>query len=827
MKETQIDTFTMAQSNLFELQTPFYKLQLSTVGGLHAETWENRLTGRRLSVGKGLEVKFDIGLPKKHIRTPTLRVIKRPTEIICSSGEAKFELSDEENSVTVIVTYRVDPNLPVLQKFVTITNNSHAEWNRLLNVRLGTYCTDAQLSGGEEKVYPASFRRRAEAFGGLQGFPVYVENEFFVCLAHPAGWNTQKPGEISLRHFPGKRLAPQGQYECMEVVYGVSPAGGARNAFTTYVRSRMRRTVRGHNIPYAIFEPFGGRLEESFEETEEFVLDMVRKVANGQNNSACKFDLFSLEFWVDYFGNLEKSDPSRFPNDLYRIKEELEKLQVGLGLWIDSSICAWSVGGNPATYASLVQKKYRKGFGRSYFCRATEPIRSMYTQAFIHHIRENGARLLKFDNLTTQCNNSKHEHLPGIYSTEAIINGVIECYRALDAANPDVFIMLYWGYRSPWWLLYGDVMFETGVQMEAASPGHMSAPFIRDGVTRKLDQGHKYAQDVPWLGTDSLGVWLSHWGGWNSGIGPERWQEGFIMDICRGNALAQIWSDPQWLTPAERRQVGEFIRLMKSYPLCFTSSRLILGDPWEYEPYGYCCTDGQRAILAINNSTWEDRVVTLELNSGWGLPDSKTWNLYCWYPKKSRLTNDGNAFNSQISLALRAFEVILLEAVPYDEPSERRQDFAPQPIKTSFNESSQPVEIAIVRHSARNWAFRQLWRILFKSDKHYSAENWTIKGEIPAIARGGFLVVVVELSQAARPVELPNLGRFFKAEGQINGHPVKLIPVLGSRGYPSAWQAWRYEFEANLSEQPFEIQIGCSLWKNTKSHFSSHILFCD
>ena len=193
-------------------------------------------------------------------------------------------------------------------------------------------------------------------------------------------------------------------------------------------------------------------------------------------------------------------------------------------------MCSWSIGGNPATAPSVVQP----GAGNPHFCRATEPIRSMYAQAFAHHIRDNGARLLKFDNLTTRCDNPQHEHLPGIYSTEAIINGVIEFYRALDEVCPDVFIMLYWGYRSPWWLLYGDTMFETGVEMEAASPGHMPAPFVRDGVTRKLDQGHVFAKDVPWLGTDSLGVWLSHWGGWNSGIGTERWQQGLVMDICRG-----------------------------------------------------------------------------------------------------------------------------------------------------------------------------------------------------------------------------------------------------------------------------------------------------
>ncbi|MBM4089488.1 MAG: hypothetical protein FJ276_08675, partial [Planctomycetes bacterium] len=679
------------------LASPAFAFTLDTSDGLQAVSWENRLTGRTLTLGSGPEVEFDIGLPDTPVVTPKLRVTRAPDAAKDALGEAVFELTSDEPPATVTVTYRWDAKQPVLRKFVTIANTDKTDWDRLLNVRLGTYRTDAQLSGGELTVHPPSFQNRAHVFGGLQGFPVYADDEFFLSLVHPAGWSTQKPGEISLRHYPGTKLAPGSRRDCLETVYGVGQAGGGREAFVSHVRSRMRRTVRGHDKPYAIFEPFGGRADGNFDESEAFVLDMIRKVGDGQRDSSCRFDLFSVDFWVDYRGDIKRCDPVRFPNDLARIKEELRKLDIALGLWIDSSICGWSVGGNPATHTAIVQDQYRSGFGNTYFCRATEPIRSLYTQAFVHHIRENGARLLKFDNLTTQCQNPQHEHLPGVYSTEAIIDGVIECYRALDAACPDVFIMLYWGYRSPWWLLYGDTMFETGVEMEAASPGHMPAPYVRDGVTRKLDQGHTFARDVPWLGTDSLGVWLSHWGGWNSGIGTERWEQGFVMDICRGHALAQPWSDPQWLSPPERRQMGEFIALMKARPQCFVNSRLILGDPWKDEPYGYCCSDGQRAILAINNGTWEDRVLTLELNAAWGLPNGKTWDLYRWYPNPARLTDKGKTLGPKAEILLRAFEVVLLEALPHGEPPALQRDFQQQSPRIRFTERSQRLKVAVTQ----------------------------------------------------------------------------------------------------------------------------------
>ena len=246
----------------------------------------------------------------------------------------------------------------------------------------------------------------------------------------------------------------------------------------------------------------------------------------------------------------------------------------------------------------------------------------MYVEAFRHHIRENGVRLLKFDNLANVCQNPNHEHLPGIYSTEPIMDAVIEFLQALDRENPDVFLMLYWGYRSPWWLLHGDTLFDSGMEIEAASPSTLPAPYARDSVTQKLDQAQWHASDVPALGKDSLGVWLSDWG-WNSQIGKERWQEGFVMDLCRGSLLAQPWSDTPWLTPPERRQMAEFIALLKARPECFGNPRFVLGNPQRDEPYGYCCTDGQRAFIALHNCAWLDNTLTLQLKPEWGLPDGQ------------------------------------------------------------------------------------------------------------------------------------------------------------------------------------------------------------
>ena len=60
------------------------------------------------------------------------------------------------------------------------------------------------------------------------------------------------------------------------------------------------------------------------------MLDMIGKVADGQRDSDCRFDLFSVDFWVDYRGDLQQCDPSRFPNGLAPIKRGAEQVRTSI-----------------------------------------------------------------------------------------------------------------------------------------------------------------------------------------------------------------------------------------------------------------------------------------------------------------------------------------------------------------------------------------------------------------------------------------------------------------------------------------------------------------
>jgi hypothetical protein len=677
-----------------------------------------------------------------------------------AAGELVIEMDSRDGHFSALLTYRWKADQPVLHKFVQIKNRSTRR-ERILQVRLGEYSTSSPVSEGE------------------QGFPVYLAGEFFMGLAHPFGWAMGQDKAVSLRQYPGALLEPGEEFHCMEAVYGVSGQQGARDGFLSHLEKRMRRTVRAHDNPRALFEPFGARPgNDNFDETEEFLLDNIRRVAEGQQESGCHLDAYSLDFWVDYNGDLIRFDPKRFPRGPGPVLDELKKLGTAPGLWIDSTWERWSIGGNPAVQGTFMNDP-QYGTEWKSFCRATEPVKSLYSTAFRHHIRENGVRQIKFDNFRALCSNEAHSHWPGIYSMEPVGNSVIETLRDLDRENPDVFLMLYWGYRSPWWLLHGDTLFESGLAMEAASPGHHPTLYARASVTVSLDQGLWYCEDVPRLGKDSLGVWLSDWG-WNSSIGKERWQEGFVMDICRGSMLAQPWSDTAWLSPPERRQMADFIALMKAQPECFRNSRFIVGNPWKNEPYGHLCSDGKRAFLALNNCTWQDASIDLELNKRWGLPEGKSWNLFRWYPKPA-------ALGSISKYLLRLFEVVLLEAVQEGEAPTLGRKFAADSTPLRFDEASVELELQVST----------------------SERKLSMRGNVPATRSGGTLVVAVEMHKDSKAWLKNNIGKLITGRGAVGGREVAFEPVLGLNTYPSSWQAWRARLEPLASQSvEFEVSAG-------------------
>ena len=370
----------------------------------------------------------------------------------------------------------------------------------------------------------------------------------------------------------------------------------------------MRRVLRGHDKPYAILESFGGQPSGDFWVAETYLLEHLAKVAQGLREGAPAFDFYCTEFWHDAAGDLTTFLPKGFPNGYGRVRDEILKLGMRPGLWIDSGgLPQWTIGDNPA-----VRGCFTKGDGKGEICRASEPINTMYKKAFIHHVRENKVGLLKFDNMGPGCqppccDNPAHAHLPGpLYSVEAIHNAIIDFFRELDTACPDVFIMLYWGYRVRGGFEYGDTYFENGHQIEAASPAEFPAPYARDSVTQRLDQAQSLIARHALAGQGFAGglafrlaVEQLHRKGSLAG----RAHHGHLPRQPAGSGL-----DGHGLADAGRAQaVGRFRRAAQSPAGLLREFPLHSGRSLEARALRILMRQRQRAFLAIHNACLEDR----------------------------------------------------------------------------------------------------------------------------------------------------------------------------------------------------------------------------
>lgn len=264
------------------------------------------------------------------------------------------------------------------------------------------------------------------------------------------------------------------------------------------------------------------------------------------------------------------------------------------------------------------------------FCLAAEPYKSMVRQIIPRHVAELGLACLKLDCATLHCTASDHAHRPGKYSFEAMANVVLDTVAAAQHENPDLMVIWYWGFRSPWWLKYGDVAFDKGLKMEAASPASSPAPSYRQSVSLNVDQAIRHAKLLPLPLQDSLGVWLGTVA-WANRMGKEEWRDAFLLDVARGSSVVQLWGDLALLDSDDVAFLADVLRWMRGTEQAFRSTTSVGGDPWRAEAYGYAQQIDAGAVLTLYNPGYAAATITIDLGS-LGMRTDQALSAYEIYP---------------------------------------------------------------------------------------------------------------------------------------------------------------------------------------------------
>jgi hypothetical protein len=775
-----------------------------TDGRLVSLKFDNKISGHSFALSQLQELGLVFSAAVDQAAQPLKRVtdFKVINATMPDAQHAEFQLRSESVE-KVDVSAHLTLDGPTRRKWVDVTNRSDKDI-LLLDVELDDLVTDGIASGGGE------------------GQPVFLEGEAFAAIEHPAGVNQATKGRIQLAQYPGRRLAPGATYHSPAALVSVAQSGQASAHFLDYIQEKSRRPKKAVSIytPLGINNLWGGCPTLNDEET----LDVLNILEKWQKKGV-HFDYFTLDTgWVDPSSDLTRFRPSAYPSGPKAIVDRVKALNMKFGLWFATSWGAQSAWDHPAAFADRHSPglPWREGYPITregiQFCIGEERYHQLLKKAVLYHIRENNVRLFKFDGGDYTCDHTEHGHLPGKYSAEPRMENLIDIADAARAAAPDVFIMWYWGLRSPFWALHGDMLFESGLMMEGSATSAFPALNYRDSVNLAQDQNAQYARNIPPIVKDSLGVWLAD-DRWGNYMGKQRWREAMIMDVGRGNLFApNLWGDIYSFNDGDVDFLSRTAAIAKKYEQLLLHRKKILGDPWRNDVYGYAYGEGSRALLFANNIHFASRPAKMRLDSSLGLESmpGTPLSIISHFPQQTRLMRpDGAPFKigDALEVSLRPFESLMLEVMPaaqVDPKLPPRNVSADQAADLGVGLKLTPKAL----DARMDIRFADAARF---EGQGFKKKSYEFESVLPSLdgAESPILAVVIRLRKDGQEWRhKPPVVQIAQAIVRIEDQMVQLHPVPDSRQYGNtqgiegcSWVTYKVRLSNDFSKKPMKIAV--------------------
>jgi len=788
------------------LSNDFLSWRVSLADGEPASTeLVNRLTGAVFPLTGATELAIAVSAAPDRVEEPIRTIDDFVVEEVVRGGpdSADVRVRSSSSGIEATLHYRLDG--PTRRKWVFLRNGG-ADPVLLLDVRLDDFGTGASVSGGGS------------------GWPLFLDDQVFAAVEYPSGENLADEGRVTLSHFPGKLLPPGGTYQSHAALVSVAKAGAAEASFVDYLDARAVR--KKHVV--SVYTPFGINNQWGPCPTldDEETLDVLRVLERWRSRGA-RFDYFTLDTgWPDPASDLTEFRPWAYPDGPGAVTKRVRDLGMEFGLWFATSWAAESCWASGPAWERQQRPtmRYRNGapdkagFGGT-FCYATDAYSRLLREAVLRHVREDGVRFVKFDGGNYRCDNTHHSHLPGKYSTERMYDSLIELANAVRAEAPDAFVMWYWGLSSPFWVLYGDTVFESGLFMEGSGTSAFPTLYYRDSVTLAQDQNAQHARLIPPLSKDSLGVWLAdtRWGNY---MGKERWREALVMDLGRGSLLfPNLWGDVYLLDDSDVEFLAWIGGLARKNESLFLHRRTIGGDPARNEPYGYAHFRGGRGFIFVNNVSFGAREVRLRLDDSLGLqaPTGTRTGVTALFPEKVRvLQPDGSdpKLGDVLDLWLRPFEVLLLEVdcsrpAPKDLPVRSASQADAESLGAALPLEAVPPDAASAIEFTDAERFRTAG--FAQSMVSYRTVLPDLSGPQPILA------VPVRLRQgSAEWRHSPCVAEIVQVTARVGGRQVQLMPVPDARQFGNtqkagcSWVVYKARLARAWSGQ--ELLIDVNAW---------------
>jgi hypothetical protein len=483
-----------------------------------------------------------------------------------------------------------------------------------------------------------------------QGFgePVFLE-DLFVGLEFPAGSNTWADGRVTLRQYPGRRVAER--FVSKTAVLGVAEAGAVARRFQEYV-SGFQATPAGtdlfvnYNTWWTLMPP-----------TEENCLALIRlfreKLYEPFGES---FDTFTIDDGWDNKDSLWQLREDRFPRGFAPLVEALAGMKANLGLWLSPSS-----GYNHAPWGGT--HGYEQNSNPWFLCQSGPTYRRDITRVVIGLASTYSLAFYKFDGFAASCDAAGHGHLPGPYAVEANTDAFVELLAAVRQTRPGIYLDPTCGiWLSPWWLRYADSLWGSvsGDYPDAIVPAatvRESATTTRDGVFRQRCLEHP---GYPPAAIEHLGIIV---------ISNEPWEEDAMAVVGRGCRLLTLYTNPACFARGDRDWafLASLLKWVRHNAGTLKRTALVGGDPFQRQAYGFAHVASGGGIVSLRNPFVEPQTLTFGLDEGAGWSRAGAapggYVVRVIYPRQETLDRVF-AYGDTLALPLQAYEQVALRLEP-------------------------------------------------------------------------------------------------------------------------------------------------------------------
>jgi hypothetical protein len=651
---------------------------------------------------------------------------------------------------------------------------------------------------------------------GVQSYPAFWRG-FYAGVEYPVAATRVEGMQAVVAHRPGWTLRDGDWHQSRKAVFGIAPAGSARQQFARYITDH-RPKPHGLHVNYNSWwtspAPFY-RESDILKLMDEFERQLFRPYG-------VSFDTFCIDMgWAEPRSVWEiKKD--LFPEGFARIQNSAAKMGASLGLWISPSAC-YHDALNPdwaRTNLETFLPAGSGGPGSQMCCLGGARYATGFRTRLVRLVQQYGIRHVKLDGYCLECPESGHGHAPGALSAEAVAEGGIAAFEAVRKVQPEVWLeSTCFGWNpSPWWLFYVNSVI--GTFGDDAPHGRIPAPVYRESYTTGRDYYNLQGaarMPVPIVAQEVLGVIHQT---------PEPFMNDAVITALRGHAFLPLYLNPAYFDEGRWKALAQFLRWSRHNAPLLAETTAILPAAWRdgrvphfsndevmpREPYGYAHWKGAQGLVALRNPWIAPQSLTLRFDETLGVErGAKQLEVVSLYPEP-RLYGSGARFGDTLQVPLAPYETVVLVLAKKLE-------------LRGLPKAADVVGKGVVLTKVT----RDFSRVQFEGPAQALGPNWTSPGSAGSV--GIELKLDAEVSVAAPAAELLVLAEAGQAVSEpveqsllVDGKEVALAPSSSETGWAATGlpvkEHWLFlkgavpvgRHQVSLKLLWGEAQLRCSAW---------------